>query len=148
MHRQKNNFWKNVPLSKMTRSQWESLCDGCGRCCLNKLEDENGEIFFTDIACRFLDHTSCRCQRYNQRTKVVSDCLALSPDKTHDFRLLPETCAYRRLSEGKSLPHWHPLISGDSDSIHHSGISVRNKCISEEKVLRRHWDSHIIKLST
>lgn len=148
MLRRKNNFWESVPLSKMTRSQWESLCDGCGRCCLNKLEDESGEIFFTDIACRFLDHASCRCQRYAQRTQVVSDCLALSLDNPHDFRLLPETCAYRLLSEGRSLPPWHPLITGDPDSTHHAGISVRNKCVSEEKVPRRDWDSHIIKLST
>lgn len=147
MLKQKNNFWEAIPLAQMTKSQWESLCDGCGRCCLNKLEDEHGNIYFTDIACRLLDENTCRCRRYENRTSVVPDCLIISLDKPQDFRLLPDTCAYRLLAENKPLPSWHPLITGRADSVHRAGISVRDKCISEQKVPRREWEAHVIKLT-
>ena len=125
-------FWKRKLLAEMTTAEWESLCDGCALCCLQKLEDEDtGDIYFTDIACRLLDTDACRCTNYAARLSIVKTCLVLSPDKPDAFRWLPATCAYRRLAEGADLPDWHPLITGDPDSVHDAGISARGKCVSE-----------------
>jgi uncharacterized cysteine cluster protein YcgN (CxxCxxCC family) len=124
-------FWAVKSLHELTPEEWESLCDGCGRCCLHKLEDEDsGEIFFTRVACRQLDLTSCRCRAYPDRAFVVPGCLDLrgSPEA---MAWLPATCAYRLRSEGSPLPAWHPLISGNSDSVHKAGISVRRIAITE-----------------
>lgn len=125
-------FWQVKKLDEMTGDEWESLCDGCGQCCLHKLEDEDtGDISFTNVACRLLDVTSCQCRNYAARKKLVPDCVILSPDQVPDFPWLPESCAYRLISEGKNLKSWHPLISGTPDSVHKAGISVQGRVISE-----------------
>ena len=125
-------FWEHKTLSEMSVSEWESLCDGCALCCLHKLEDEDtGELFFTDIACKLLDTSTCRCTNYGSRAQEVKQCLVLSPDNPEVFSWLPGTCAYRRLAENKSLPEWHPLITGDLASVHDAGISAMGKVTSE-----------------
>lgn len=120
-------FWKQKRLSQMNHDEWESLCDGCGRCCLHKLEDEeDGRIYYTRAACSLLDIKSCRCKDYANREKLMPDCLQLSVENAQYFDWLPETCAYRLLAEGEPLPEWHPLITGDPDSVIKAGISVRD----------------------
>lgn len=127
-----DEFWKRKSLGEMTPEEWESLCDGCALCCLQKIEDEEtGEIFFTDIACRLLDTDKCRCTDYPARAKKVADCLVLAPDKPALYQWLPASCAYRLLAEGQDLPVWHPLVSGDPESVHEAGISVRGRVTSE-----------------
>ena len=124
-------FWRDTLLGDMTRVQWESLCDGCGKCCLHKLEDEDsGEVFFTSVACRLLDTATCRCRDYAQRARLVPECLVLTPQNVRDMPL-PATCAYRLLAEGRELPHWHPLLGGDADSTHRAGASMRGRVTSE-----------------
>jgi len=127
-----DEFWKRKSLAEMSPDEWESLCDGCALCCLQKLEDEeSGDIYFTDLACRLLDLGTCRCTDYSARAKKVSRCMVLSADEPQAFRWLPGTCAYRLLAEGEDLPAWHPLVSGDPESVHRAGISARGKVVSE-----------------
>jgi uncharacterized cysteine cluster protein YcgN (CxxCxxCC family) len=127
-------FWRRKALGEMTQTEWESLCDGCGRCCLNKLEDEDtGEIVFTRAACRLLDIHRCRCTRYESRLIEVPTCLDLRQGAA-PWHWLPTTCAYRLLAEGHDLPDWHPLITGRHDSVHEAGISVRHLAICETDV--------------
>lgn len=119
----------------MTADEWEALCDGCGLCCLAKLEDEQtGEVRYTTVACRLLDLNRCRCTQYVRRTALVRDCIKLTPHNIEQLKWMPATCAYRRLHEGKPLPEWHPLRTGDPESVHRAGISVRGKAISENDV--------------
>jgi hypothetical protein len=118
----------------MTRAEWESLCDGCGRCCLHKLRHEDtNEVSFTNVACRLLDTESCRCTDYVHRTKRVPDCVTLTPAEVREIDWLPPTCAYRLLAEEKPLAWWHPLVSGDPETVHRAGISVRGRCVSERQ---------------
>ncbi len=125
-------FWTRKTLADMTRAEWESLCDGCGRCCLHKLrDDETGALAFTNVACRLLDLASCRCSDYAHRRRRVPDCVQLTPAALKAIDWLPPSCAYRRLAEGKDLPDWHPLRTGDPDSVHRAGVSVRGRAMSE-----------------
>jgi len=129
-------FWRRKRLDQMTQAEWESLCDGCGKCCLNKLEyDETGDIAYTDVACKLLDLNTCRCGNYAKRRSLVPDCEVLTPDAVARFKWLPTTCAYRLLWEGKDLPGWHPLVSGTPESVHRAGMSVRGRVISEDPAL-------------
>ena len=125
-------FWQTVKLADMTAAQWEALCDGCAKCCLVKLQDEDsGEIVFTDIVCNLLDQQSCRCTHYEERTKLVPDCVKLSKDNLDKIDFMPPSCAYRLLHEGKDLPQWHPLVSGRADSVVGAGMSVKGRVIAE-----------------
>ena len=125
-------FWERKPLNKMSQKEWEALCDGCGKCCLNKLEDEETEVVaLTRVACRLLDHGTCRCKQYAVRTEKVPDCVDLTPAEVRNLPWLPSTCAYRLVAEGQELAWWHPLISGDPESVHQAGISVRGRVIAE-----------------
>ena len=127
----------------MSREMWESLCDGCGKCCLQKIEDEETrEIFFTNIVCDLLDLERCRCTHYQERSKLVPNCVTLTPNDLADPYWLPETCAYRLLAEGKSLPDWHPLVSGDPESVEKAGHSIRGKVIRESAA--GDWEHHLV----
>jgi uncharacterized cysteine cluster protein YcgN (CxxCxxCC family) len=132
MRNQHERFWESTPLSAMDPDRWESLCDGCAKCCLEKFEDENtGHIVYSNVACRLLDLETCRCSDYRDRARHVPDCIALAPAVLEDPRWLPETCAYRLVAEGKALPDWHPLVSGDPDSARAAGQSVYGRVVPE-----------------
>ena len=126
-------FWKTKSLAQMSEGEWEALCDGCGRCCLVKLEDEDdGAIHFTDIGCRLLDGDTCRCRDYGHRSARVHDCVRLTPENLGELNWLPPTCAYRLIAHGGDLYWWHPLVSGDSETVHAAGISVRGRVAADE----------------
>jgi uncharacterized protein len=126
-------YWEDVPLDRLDRAQWESLCDGCGKCCIHKLEDEDtGELHPTNVACRLLDRRSGQCSDYKHRRAYVPECIRLTPAKLKTIDWLPDTCAYVRRAEGKQLPEWHYLVCGDRDAVHMAGVSVRGWTISED----------------
>ena len=127
-------YWRTKTLEEMTRAEWEALCDGCARCCLIKLEDDDtGEIAYTDIACRLLDIGTCRCTRYRRRFRLVPQCVELTPEEVRKLDWLPSTCAYRLVAEGRDLAWWHPLVSGDPETVHKAGISVRGRVVPERR---------------
>jgi uncharacterized protein len=132
MPQQAPEFWKLKPLQQMSTDEWEALCDGCAKCCLHRIEDEDSrEIFTTNIVCRYLDQDDCRCGDYPNRSTNVPDCLSVTPELLQDPYWLPSTCAYRMLAEDKDLPQWHPLVSGNSESVVSSGNSIRGRVICE-----------------
>jgi uncharacterized cysteine cluster protein YcgN (CxxCxxCC family) len=141
------NFWEHKKLSEMNHDEWESLCDGCGQCCLHKLEDEDtGQVALTSIACDLLNLKTCRCRRYAERSRLVPECLDL---RKHDFadygRWLPKTCAYRLLGEGKELPEWHPLVTGTADSVLAAGVKVGTFALKASKIRRSEdYEDYII----
>jgi uncharacterized protein len=138
-------FWEKKSLLEMTRREWELLCDGCGRCCLEKLKDQKtGKIYYTNLACKHLDLFTCRCKIYSKRTLQMSDCEWLIPAKIKKYRWLPKSCAYRLIHEGKDLAWWHPLISGDPETIHREGISIRGKAIWSIGIPEAEFEKHII----
>ncbi|CCK76283.1 conserved hypothetical protein [Oleispira antarctica RB-8] len=138
-------FWESKTLKQMSKQEWESLCDGCARCCLHKLEDEDtDEVYYTDVHCRYMDKNDCSCTVYQTRNEKVPECIWLTPEQAHSFHWLPDTCAYRLVAEGKPLYDWHPLISGDPDSVHKAGISLQGKGIPDDKIPEEEWQSRII----
>lgn len=140
-------FWERKKLQHMSKSEWEALCDGCGKCCLNKIEDEiTGEIFLTSVACRLFDNTTCRCAQYRTRHQLVPECISLTPEtiSRHAY-WLPKTCAYLLLWENKALFEWHPLISGNFETVHEAGISIQGKSIPEFEVNEDDWEEHLIE---
>lgn len=142
----KPEFWRGRTLEDLSQAEWEALCDGCGRCCLNKLEDEDtGEIHLTRLACGLLDIGSCRCSDYPNRQKKMPDCVQIDPDKARSLSWLPATCAYRLVAEGRDLHWWHPLVSGSADTVHEAGISVRGFARSEKGVKLQSYWKYIIK---
>jgi uncharacterized protein len=141
----KNEFWKTKTLAEMTPAEWESLCDGCARCCLYKLEDEDtGEYFYTNVVCRFLNTDTCRCTVYDQRTELMPTCVALNVRLAGELKWMPASCAYRLLAEGQPLPTWHPLVSGNPNSIHEAGISVEGITLAEDEVDMENLEEYVI----
>jgi uncharacterized protein len=138
-------FWKTVSLAEMTPAQWESLCDGCGRCCLNKLMyEDTGEIAWTDVACKLLDGDSCRCSDYPNRHARVPDCQALTAENVPGLTWLPVSCGYRLVAEGRDLYWWHPLVSGDPNSVHAAGISVSGRTRNEGDMSVEDLEDHVV----
>jgi uncharacterized cysteine cluster protein YcgN (CxxCxxCC family) len=138
-------FWENKSLTEMNTQEWEALCDGCARCCLLKIEDvDSGDLFYTNVACKYLDSMHCRCTQYRERSQLVPDCIKVTPEVARNETWLPDTCAYRLLAEGRPLHNWHPLLSGDPDTVHDEGISVRDKVISERYVHPDELTEHLV----
>ena len=126
------NFWESKTLNELTRSEWEQLCDGCAKCCLHKVEDEDsGIIYSTNVVCRYLDLETCQCGNYTERSVLVPECVTLDSSNLEQVYFMPSSCSYRLLAEGKPLPEWHPLLTHRKETVHESGNSVRGKVISE-----------------
>lgn len=140
-------FWEKYPFDKLKAEEWEALCDGCGKCCLNKLEDEDsGMVVFTRVACRLLDDETCRCSQYEIRRQFVPECIVLTPKTLPDVSyFMPYSCAYRSLHEGRGLADWHPLVSGDPESVHKAGISMQGQTVPEFEVPEEEWEHYLIE---
>ena len=139
------NFWREKTLDTLSDAEWEALCDGCGKCCLHKLQDEDtNEVFYTRVRCRYLVESNCRCSDYQRRSELMPNCLDLQREDVSALHWLPSTCAYRLLAEGKPLYDWHPLVSGSGESVHEAGISIRGRALSDEFVHPDGYDEHII----
>ena len=142
-------FWVTKTLSEMTADEWESLCDGCGKCCVHKLEDEEtDEVFYTNIACRLLSESDCQCKDYRNRLEKVPDCISLSKESVDQFTWLPSSCSYRLVSENKPLPEWHHLITGSKESIHLAGASVKGKTLPEDSIAEEDFEHCIVRWIT
>jgi uncharacterized protein len=143
----RDKYWETIPLAKMTAPEWEALCDGCGKCCLNKIEyEDTGEVEYTRVACRLLDGATCRCGNYAQRFTYVPECVRLNPKTLAKVAYwLPATCAYKLLHQGRPLPDWHPLVTGDAESVHRAGQSVRGITVSEVAVDEDDWDNYLLE---
>lgn len=142
-------FWQLKKLADMSSEEWESLCDGCARCCLIKLEDpDSGEVAYTRVACQWLDIHRCACRDYPNRHVLEPFCVKLTVQRIEEFFWLPPTCAYRLLAEGKPLPDWHPLVSGDPESVHRAGISVRHLALSARDIPEDNWGDYVIEESS
>jgi len=140
-----SEWWHDKALADLSPQEWDALCDGCGRCCLHKLEDsDTGEISYTRVHCRLLEPQTCRCTRYENRAALVPDCVQLKADMAEALAWLPPSCAYRLRAELKTLPSWHYLVSGSRDSVHQAGISMRGQSISEEHVHPDGYDEYIL----
>ena len=138
-------WWNTKALAELTSREWELLCDGCAKCCLHKLEDEDsGEVFYTKVRCRYLDEQECRCTDYTNRSVLVPNCIQLDRDNVRDLNWLPASCAYRLRANNQPLQLWHPLVSGDNKSVHEAGISIRGRAISDEYVHPDGYDEHIV----
>ncbi|MBD3647367.1 MAG: YcgN family cysteine cluster protein [Pseudomonadales bacterium] len=139
-------FWKQKSLEEMTREEWESLCDGCARCCLHKLEDvDTGEVHYTSVVCQYLDQDRCRCTEYERRNELVPNCVWLTPETAKAYKWLPSSCAYRMLAEGRDLEWWHPLVSGDPDTVRTAGISVQGRVVDERYVHPEEYEEQVIR---
>jgi len=139
-------FWERFPLEGLSRPEWEALCDGCAKCCLIKLEDaDSGEVAYTRVACRLLDLDTCRCGNYPLRRQLVRGCVVLDRDNLDAvLAWMPESCAYRRVHEGRGLAAWHPLISGDPGSVHRAGVSLRGRMVAEYDVDEDEWEDFVV----
>jgi len=138
-------FWETKTLDEMNKDEWEALCDGCGRCCLLKIEDaDSGETYYTNVVCQHHDDDTCCCTHYEHRSLLVPDCIKVTPEVSRTEKWLPDTCAYRLLAEGKPLFDWHPLISGDPNSVHKAGITITGKVVSEEYVHPDELEEHLV----
>jgi len=139
-------FWQTTALDQMSPQQWESLCDGCAQCCAHKLEDqETNEIFYTNVVCQYLDTQQCRCNVYPERQQKVPDCIQITPQNAGTLSWIPDSCAYKRLAKGQSLPDWHPLITGNSDSAILANMSVSGKVISEDDINEEDMEDFIVE---
>jgi len=137
-------FWQSKKLEEMTREEWESLCDGCARCCLIKLENvDDGEVYNTQLVCHLLDLETCRCTKYQQRSELVPTCVTMGPEDARSIPWMPDTCAYRLLAEGKDLPHWHPLVSGSQQTVIDECVSIHGTVIPENEVPEDEWEFYI-----
>jgi uncharacterized protein len=138
-------WWRDTPMEAMTSAQWEALCDGCAKCCVIRLEDEDtGDIHATNIGCKLLDGQTCRCTDYPGRQAKVPDCVQLTPDNVRELSWLPKTCGYRLIAEGRPLFNWHPLVSGDPESVHQAGMSIRGSTTPEHRIKVRNWIRRIV----
>jgi uncharacterized cysteine cluster protein YcgN (CxxCxxCC family) len=138
-------YWRRKTLAEMTAKEWEGLCDGCGRCCLLKLEDiDSGAVSHTDVACRLLDIGACRCTDYDHRHAKVPDCVKFGPESITTLGWMPPTCAYRLIAEGRELPWWHHLVSGSRATVHEAGMSVRGRAVSETEVETADLERHVV----
>lgn len=138
-------WWESKSLQELSSTEWESLCDGCAKCCLHKLEDEDtGEVHYTKVRCRYLEEEQCRCSDYAQRSVLVPNCIQLRPNEVASYDWLPSSCAYRLRANGEPLPAWHHLVSGDSGSVHSAGISIRGRSVSDAYVHPDGFEEHII----
>ena len=143
MHLRKK-FWETKNLIDMNEIEWESLCDKCGKCCVIKLEDfDTQEVHYTNVSCKLLCEKTASCKDYKNRKSIVSDCIILSPDNLNDLKWMPETCAYKLLNEGKNLPYWHPLLSGNDKEIVNSGNSVKNRVTNENEIKIKNLPDYI-----
>lgn len=139
-------FWEKYPLEALSNDEWEALCDGCALCCLHKLEDEDtGKVAVTDVCCKYLDMEACRCTDYSNRHTNVPDCVPFDSESARTFFWLPDTCAYRRLAEGRKLPYWHYLVSGERDQVHSLMVSVQHQGVNEELVPEDEWQERVIR---